>query len=127
MILSNTSRRSASPTPSPKPCSTRQSTTRKHHAAEHDRLTQQARDMLPDGWRLVRDGEPEEDLTDPANWREGDIIRYDADDRLFLTSGSQYVVQSSNLDSDGDVEVLDDDGDTTFAETSNCTWVRRPT
>lgn len=56
----------------------------KHHAAEHDRLMQQAREMLPDGWRLVRaedmPGSPSltivdgQDMSDPANWREGDVV-----------------------------------------------------
>lgn len=60
------------------------------HRANHDGAMEHVRDMLPDGWRLVRDGIPadvyrsfedqtrrmmrEADMTDPANWREGDVF-----------------------------------------------------
>lgn len=48
-----------------------------HHAAEHERLMQQAREMMPDGWMLVRGGvdwAEGQDMSDPANWREGDVL-----------------------------------------------------
>lgn len=74
-------------------------------------------------------GEPAEKV--PAllpyqEWREGDIVRciHNQDSR-YVTKGKEYELHSS-VDSDGDVEIRDDDGD----DTSRCfgifEWVRRP-
>lgn len=83
----------------------------KHHAAEHERLMQQAREMLPDGWRLVRDGEPAEDMSDPANWREGDVLKCFSEaghHPSTYTEGRLYEVIGRNAKY---ARTIDDDGD----------------
>lgn len=83
----------------------------KHHAAEHERLMQKAREMLPDGWKLVRDDEPEPGMDDPANWRVGDVLQC-TDAGAFWTLGGNYAIKGVGVD--GFLYVLDDEGDKRF-------------
>lgn len=70
-------------------------------------------EALPEGYEVVRTrtaaatAAPAEDMTDPANWREGDVVEV-VGDHLYYRKGRAYFV---GTDEEGDFGVMDDDGD----------------
>lgn len=59
-------------------------------------------------------------------WMSGDVVRciHNQDSR-YMTTGKEYTLRSS-VSTDGDVEILDDDNDSTERCFGIFEWVRRP-
>ena len=90
---------------------------------------QQAVDRLRDEYRAAYPlihgvVEPKKDMSDPANWRAGDLIT-SLEERTDITKGKQYVFDG--IDEDGDYSILkDDDGDYRYLNAGNAEWHSRP-
>lgn len=64
--------------------------------------------LLPEGYEVVRTNEPQEDMGDWRNWREGDLITIDVDSAYhWWTKGKAYKI----MDSEVGLIVRSDDGD----------------
>lgn len=73
--------------------------------------------------------EPVEKASAPLphqQWEKGDIVRCaHTQDRRYITAGKEYTLLSS-VGGGGDVEIQDDDGDSTTRCFGIFEWVRRP-
>ncbi len=101
------------------------------HEAKRQEAIEQARALLPDGWELTPSidqdvrigytplseldycefnvgvfGADGEDLTDPANWREGDVVEC-VRGNGGVTVGRKYTI--SSFDEDGDPSIKEND------------------
>lgn len=102
------------------------------HEAKRQALIEQARELMPEGWRLEDSGlivQPTEDMTDPGNWKAGDVVEC-VQDRISLTAGVQYKLRLTEsgiaYGEDGDVRIIDDDGDEIHYDARNFKWISRP-
>lgn len=79
------------------------------------------------GFRLLDEPVEKEPVSLPyQQWEAGDIVRciHNQDSR-YMTTGKEYSLRSS-VSTDGDVEILDDDNDSTERCFGIFEWVRRP-
>lgn len=79
------------------------------------------------GFRLLDKPDEKEPVPLPyQQWRAGDIVRCIHNrDSSYMTTGKEYVLHSS-VDSNGGVEIRDDDGDKSYRCFGIFEWVRRP-
>lgn len=86
-----------------------------------DRLREEYRAAYPLIHGVV---EPGKDMTDPSNWRAGDVFKYIGDETDWYTQGKEYMIKE---DGQG-FYVLDDDGEVMRAalEDGDLEFVRRP-
>jgi hypothetical protein len=79
--------------------------------------------------RVAAQVEPVEDMTDPANWKAGDVVEC-IKSRAALTKGRAYTLTPTMSgkahDGDGDVRVRDDDGARIHYSSTHFRWVSRP-
>lgn len=67
-----------------------------------------------------------DDMTDPANWRRGDIVEcVDTAGHRWVTEGKKYTIEG--MSSCGWIEIRDDDGDMPSMSTCRFRFHRRPT
>lgn len=73
---------------------------------------------------IERKADPVEDMSDPANWRKGDIVKCVGPTK-HCTKGKEYSLRKSCIDRKA--FVTDDDGDSGCPPASSFEFVRRPT
>jgi|TARA_R100000084_G_C4651121_1_gene149747 ABC-type transport system substrate-binding protein len=97
-----------------------------HAQYEVDRLQAEYRAAYP---KIHGEVVPTEDMSDPANWRAGDVIQFISHGGCF-THGEEYIVRDPRDPDDDDFDLIDDDGDIhawDFAPAGeNFRFVRRP-
>lgn len=79
------------------------------------------------GFRLLDEPVEKEPMPLPyEQWKAGDVVRciHNQDSR-YMTEGKEYTLRSS-VNINGDVEILDDDNDSTERCFGIFEWVRRP-
>lgn len=91
---------------------------------------EEAREYLGEGFMLAEVGvdwaAPDEDMTDPANWRDGDVLTcIDDGGHGWYTEGKQYAIV--RIDVDGWPVMRDDDGDQSALAPSRMKFHHRPT
>lgn len=85
------------------------------------------------GYRLVatENDQPTKDMTNPKNWKAGDVVECVIGARLF-TEGKEYALTAwpstgkPFMRRSGNVSLIDDVGDDYFAPASCFRWLRRP-
>lgn len=81
--------------------------------------------LASEGLALIeRKAEPVEDMSDPAKWRKGDIVKCVGPTK-HCTKGKEYSLRKRCIDRKA--FVIDDDGDSGCPPASSFEFVRRPT
>lgn len=103
-------------------------------AAESQRKSEELYDKADKMYKELRGsaGEQvvEEDMTDPKNWRAGDIVEFQGGS-IHMTTGGHYHLREykhgAAVDDCGDVKVIDDEGDVRVMFSAyDFKWLSRP-
>lgn len=73
---------------------------------------------------------PAQDMADPKNWREGDVVECLVGTGFYYTAGRKYRLikwsdKGNVVDSNGDVTMVDDEGDQWQARADKFRWISR--